>query len=58
MPVLYNAGVAKDVMLDPWGKPYEFMIVEAGDSVKKSDEVGKGLNTFMYLPNLYWHRGE
>ena len=61
VPVLYNAAVSGSdgFLRDPWGMPYEFMIVRAGDAVKKSgDKVGKGLHTFLYLPNMYWRRGE
>ena len=60
IPVLYNAAVAQNNELkDPWGTPYEFIIAEAGEAVKASgDKVGKGLKTFLYLPNRYWHRGE
>ena len=59
VPVLFNASTAgsKGELLDPWGRPYEVMIVKAGDAVKKSDAIGKGLKTFMYLPNLYWRKG-
>ena len=60
VPVLFNASIVHGGELrDPWGTPYEFMIAEAGDAVKKSgDKVGKSLHTFLYLPNLYWRRGE
>ena len=56
VPVLYNASVAGNgMLLDPWGKQYEFMIVKAGEAVKDRDEVGKGtLETFLYVPNRYW----
>lgn len=58
IPVLFNAAVAgKSSILDPWGTPYEFMIVDAGDAVKKADDVGRSLKTFMYMPNLYWQKG-
>ena len=60
IPVLYNAAMtAKGELKDPWGMDYEFMIVEAGEAVRESsDKVGKGLETFLYLPNLYWRGGE
>ena len=33
-------------------RSYEFMIAEAGDASDTKDNVGDGLSTFMYLPNL------
>ena len=52
IPVLYNAAITGGQIKDPWGTAYEFMIAEAGDASDTKDNVGDGLNTFMYLPNL------
>ena len=57
MPVLFNASTtgSRGEILDPWGKPYKFMILKAGEAVKSSgDKVGTGLETFLYVPNRYW----
>ena len=53
VPVLYNGTVSgSGYLLDPWGRPYQFMVANAGDASDEKDEVGKSLGTFMYLPNL------
>ena len=53
VPVLYNGTVSKGgFLLDPWGRAYQFKVVKAGDASDSSDDVGKSLRTFMYLPNL------
>lgn len=53
VPVLYNAAITGGEVHDPWGKPYEFMISDSGEAVSgSSDQIGKGLATFMYLPNI------
>ena len=54
VPVLYNASIRGGKVLDPWGKPYQYMIADAGDAAQRSaDQVGSGLSTYMYLPNLW-----
>ncbi len=54
VPVLYNAAVTGGSVRDPWGRPYQYMIVQAGDAAQSSaDTVGKGLSTYMMLPNLW-----
>ena len=53
VPVLYNAAIVGNAILDPWGKAYQVMIKDSGDAAETSaDKVGGGLTTFMYLPNL------
>ena len=53
VPVLFNAAIVAGAVRDPWGTPYQFMIADSGDAAEQSaDQVGKGLTTFMYLPNL------
>lgn len=53
VPVLYNAAISGGAVRDPWGEVYEFMISDSGEAVEESaDKVGKGLSSFMYLPNL------
>ena len=54
VPVLYNGAVSSSgYLLDPWGKPYEFIVASAGNASEDKDDVGKSLSTFMYLPNLH-----
>jgi hypothetical protein len=54
VPVLYNAAIVGGSIRDPWGQEYEYMIAEAGEAAKQSaDQVGSGLTTFMYLPNMF-----
>ena len=54
VPVLYNAAIRGGYILDPWGKPYRYMIADAGEAAERSsDQVGSGLSTYMYLPNLW-----
>ena len=48
-----NLAIVAGAVRDPWGTPYQFMIADSGDAAESSaDQVGKGLTTFMYLPNL------
>ena len=59
VPVLYNASIVKGAVRDPWGVPYQYMIADSGEAAEKSaDQVGKGLTTFMYLPNLFRLRAD
>ena len=59
IPVLFNASVSGSYIVDPWGTPYQYKIVKTGKIVDDSkDKVGKDLKTFVYLPNLYWHKAE
>lgn len=59
LPVLFNAAVTGSDIRDPWGTTYQFMIAKTSEAVDDGgDNVGADLNTFMYLPNLYWHRAE
>ena len=54
VPVLYNAAIRGGSVLDPWGKPYQYMIADAGNAAESSaDQVGSGLSTYMYLPNMW-----
>jgi len=47
VPVLYNAQIRGGKILDPWGKPYEFMIKK----VQEQDD-GKERNVFVTAPTL------
>lgn len=59
LPVLFNAAMTGSEIRDPWGTTYQFMIAKTADAVDDSgDQVGDALNTFIYLPNQYWHRAE
>lgn len=54
VPVLYNAAITGGSIRDPWGTPYQYMIVQAGDASQGSaDRVGSSLSTYMLLPNLW-----
>lgn len=54
VPVLYNAAIVGGAIKDPWGKPYQYKIVSSGSAVDSgADQVGKGMTTFMYLPNMF-----
>ena len=54
VPVLYNAAIIGGSLKDPWGTPYQYMIVNAGDASQSSaDKVGSSLSTYMFLPNLW-----
>lgn len=59
IPVLFNASISGEYIVDPWGTPYQYKIAKTGRIVDDSkDKVGKNLETFVYLPNLYWHRAK
>lgn len=59
LPVLFNAAVTGSDIRDPWNTTYQYMITKTSDAVVGGgDDVGADLNTFMYLPNQYWHRAE
>ena len=54
VPVLYNAAITRGSLRDPWGKPYQYMVKQAGDASQDSaDTVGRSLSTYMFLPNLW-----
>ena len=53
VPVLFNAAIRGGSVLDPWGTPYQYMIADAGSAEDSKDQVGSGLSTYMYLPNLW-----
>jgi len=54
VPVLFNAAIRGGNVLDPWGTPYQYMIADAGNAAESgADQVGSGLTTYMYLPNLW-----
>ena len=50
VPVLYNAQIRGDQILDPWGKPYQYMIKQAG-SISPPDNTQ--FQTAPNLPNFY-----
>ena len=50
VPVLYNAQIRGDQILDPWGKPYQYMIKQAGNITPPRDP---GFQTAPNLPNYY-----
>ena len=53
IPVLFNASIVGGEAKDPWGTAYQIMVRDAGNASESSaDQVGRGLSTFMYLPNL------
>ena len=54
VPVLFNAAIRGGNVRDPWGTPYQYMIADAGNAAESgADQVGSGLSTYMYLPNLW-----
>lgn len=52
IPVLYNAAIVGGAARDPWGTEYQIKVRDSGNAAESSDQVGKGISTFMYLPNL------
>lgn len=50
-PVLYNAQITGGQILDPWGKPYEFIIRKVSEEGRISD--GQRFITAPILPNFY-----
>ena len=50
VPVLYNAQIRNGQILDPWGKPYEFLIKKVGDITPPSSS---SFQTAPSLPNFY-----
>lgn len=46
VPVLYNAQIRNGQILDPWGRPYEFMIKRVGDITPPSS------SSFQTAPSL------
>lgn len=50
-PVLYNAQIRGGQILDPWGKPYEFIIKKIPESGPRSDR--QNFLTAPILPNFY-----
>jgi len=54
IPVLFNATVTKNNILDPWGKPYQYMI-QRTSSLSSSDAAGADIDfsTAPALPNFF-----
>ncbi len=55
IPVLYNAAVKGGKLLDPWGRPYQFMIQESA-TLSSGDGTGMGsvnFTTSAALPNFF-----
>ena len=50
VPVLYNAHIVNGAIRDPWGKPYQYMIRQAGTV---SHNGNAKFYTSLYLPNFY-----
>ena len=50
VPVLYNAQIRNGQILDPWGRPYQFMIKQVGNITPPR---GSGFQTAPSLPNFY-----
>ena len=50
VPVLYNAQIRNGQILDPWGKPYQYIIRQAGSITPPRDA---GFQTAPNLPNFY-----
>ena len=50
VPILYNAQIRNNAILDPWGKPYQCMIKQAGSIAPPS---GSTFQTAPSLPNFY-----
>lgn len=55
VPVLYAASLTDGRMLDPWGKPYEFIIEKTGTLESGGGTAGAGINykTAPQLPNFF-----
>ena len=49
VPVLYNAQVRGGALLDPWGKPYQYMVDKTGD-LSENIQAPQATAT---LPNYY-----
>ena len=64
MPVLYNAALVKNKIVDPWGVPYK-VTIQPASGMEDSDQVdttAKDMTTTLYLPNYtrlsVWERGQ
>ena len=55
VPVLYAAALTDGKMLDPWGKPYEFIIEKTGTLESGGGTAGAGTSykTAAQLPNFF-----
>lgn len=52
IPVLYNASVVAGKIRDPWGTPYRVRVT-AMSSEDANDQVARGMETGVFLPNRY-----
>jgi len=50
VPILYNAQIRNNAILDPWGNAYQYMIKQAGSITPPQDA---GFQTAPSLPNFY-----
>ena len=51
VPVLYNGAVRGGKILDPWGVPYKIQVKDMGAAQQSSDQLGNGLNAYLFVPN-------
>ncbi len=64
IPVLYNAAMVANKIVDPWGRPYKVTIQPASgmEGSEQVDTTAKDMTTTLYLPNhtrlSAWERGQ
>ena len=64
IPILFNAAMWKNKIVDPWGRPYKVTIQAASgmDDSEQVDTTASDMTTTLYLPNharlSSWERGQ
>lgn len=56
IPVLYNAEIKGNAILDPWERPYRFKIVRRSASIDETADDRARVGTSIYIPNYYRRR--
>ena len=56
IPVLYNAEIRGNSILDPWGRPYRFKIARRNADIEETAEDRAQLKTSVLMPNYYRRR--
>ena len=52
VPILYNANIVGNDILDPWGKKYKFIVKKAG-TIRGSSGANQNFITAFSFPNFY-----
>ena len=56
IPVLYNAEIKGNAIMDPWNHPYRYKIARRNENIDQTAEDRAPLRTGVFMPNYYRRR--